>query len=131
MYEETITARLNNGQQQAPQPFPFGIDPRSFGLNQIEYERALAHHRKMEHHDIMREKHAERENIQLRIADRDWWLQPVNSFFQWIGGAFWLACWMYVIIIALAAVSSWSAQRDANWCLKDVAKCEAIAKGAK
>lgn len=127
---------------QTAEGFPYGIDPRDYGLGRLDYDRALRHHRQMEHSDRMAHEHTlhmntmEEERARKAAADaelaaRYWWLQPINSLFKWCGGAFWLAMWIILISSVLVSISEWQQKRDAQWCLKDVAKCEAIAKGVK
>jgi len=122
--------------------FPYGLDPRDYGLGRIEYDRALDHHRKMEHYDWlareraqhdheMAEARARKDAADAELAAKGWWLQPVNALFTLVGGAFWFACWFIIIGSVLLSISEWQQKRDAQWCLKDVAKCEAIAKGGK
>lgn len=126
---------------QAPN-FPYGLDPRDYGLGRLDYDRALRHHREMEHGDRMAHEHALHQNTmaeeQARKAAADaelaakyWWLQPINALFKYVGGAFWFACWFMIIASVMVSINEWQQKRDANWCLKDVAKCEAIAKGGK
>lgn len=116
-------------QSQLNAEFPYGVDPRAFGVGKYDYERILRRHRDAEHHNVMIEQQAERDLIAEREAERDWWLRPLCAFFKWSGGAFWLVAWGYVILMALISFQQWSQERDAQWCLKDKAKCERIANG--
>lgn len=120
--------------------FPYGIDPRGYGLSKLDYQQALDHHRTMQHYDIKAEQHEdwriEQERIKAETAyheqrnlDRQWWLEPLKAFGSISGFCFWAVCWFYLIGSILLSISEWSAKRDAQWCLKDVAKCERIAKG--
>lgn len=124
----------------AHEGFPYGIDPRQYGLSQFEYQQQLRHHRDMEHHNVMHEQHdqhmkamewnrVERDRIAEEKAARDWWLEPVNAFCSVAGFCFWIVCWGYVILSVMLWIGEMSAKRDAQWCLSDVAKCERIAKG--
>jgi hypothetical protein len=128
----------DQGQQQEGNGFPYGIDPRDFGLSQYEYQKQLEHHRQMEHYNIMNEKHEDwRIEQQRKIEDaryhearnkdREWWLEPLNAFFSCAGFCFWIVMWGYCIISVLASLAAWSAKTDAQWCLKDIAKCEQTA----
>jgi hypothetical protein len=124
----------------AHEGFPYGIDPRQFGLSQFEYQQQLQHHRDMEHHNIQHEEHtrhmhamdearAARDYQEAERANREWWLEPLNAFASIAGFCFWIVCWGYVILSIMLWIGELSAKRDAQWCLKDVAKCERIAKG--
>lgn len=129
--------------EQTTQPadgFPYGIDPRQYGLGPLEYDQALRYHREREHSLVMREQRdahdkamewnrAEQDRIAAETELKDWFFGPINSFCKWLGGAFWLVVWAYLIGGLLISLSNWSAERDAKWCLKDVAKCERISKG--
>jgi Flp pilus assembly protein TadB len=120
--------------------FPFGIDPRDYGLGQLEYQRQLDHHRRMEHLHRESEEHrthmhqmaearAQKDAAEAERAARQWWLEPLNAFASVAGFCFWLVCWGYVILSVMLWLGEITAKRDAQWCLKDVAKCERIAKG--
>lgn len=120
--------------------WPYGIDPRQYGLGKLDYQEALRHHRSMEdsarrlhesqvHSNEMAEADAKRAAAEAELAARQWYLQPICSLFKWFGGACWIVMWFYVIGSILLSISEWQAKRDANWCLKDIAKCERISKG--
>lgn len=120
--------------------FPYGLDPRDFNVGPLEYQQALRHHREMEtsnrkheehlqHMHIMAEETAKKAAADAELEAKYYWLQPITAFFRYCGGAFWFAFWVVMILLALISLNDWQAQRDAQWCLKDVAKCESIAKG--
>jgi hypothetical protein len=124
----------------AHEGFPYGIDPRQYGLTQLDYQRQLAHHRDMEHHNIQAEEHrrhmnameesvAAREHYEAEIKAREYWMEPLSAFFSCAGFCFWIVCWGYLILSVMLWIGEATAKRDAQWCLKDVAKCERIAKG--
>lgn len=139
------TAQMNgNGgaSDQGDSGFPYGLDPRDFGLSRIEYDRALRHHRDMEHHQVMHEQHdrhmkamewnrAERERIDAEFELKNWWLQPLNSFCKWFGGAFWVVTWAYCILTVMVWISDVNKKADdrmkdaaVKTCLADLEKCK-------
>lgn len=108
--------------------FPYGIDPRQYGLNKWEYQRQLEHHRTMEHHNIMTEKHEdwrlEQERIKADRERRNAWLEPLTAFCYCAGFVFW--CWFgYAVMFHfLPNAAKLADQRSAQECLIDIAKCE-------
>jgi hypothetical protein len=131
------TAQQTNGAANG-QEFPFGIDPRDFGLGRLQYDQALDHHRRMAHHDWKHQEHithmhemdearARKEAADSELAARQWWLEPLNAFASVAGFCFWIVCWGYLILSFMLWLGEASARRDAQWCLNDVAKCEKAA----
>lgn len=127
---------------QTVEGFPYGIDPRAYGLGKLEYADALRHHRTMEdsqrrHHEhevhmnTMAEADARSAAAHAELEAKHWWLIPATGFAKCFGGALGFAFWFLAMLLVVTTISSWSDQRSAAWCIKDVAKCEQIAKGAK
>lgn len=127
------TAQQNGA---ADHGFPFGIDPRDFGLSKLEYDRTLDHHRRMEHLQAQQREHEthrhEMDEAQAReraanaeLEARYYWLQPLNAFCKWFGGAFWVVVWAYAILSVMLAISN--ANKAADDRMKDVAVKECLA----
>jgi hypothetical protein len=127
----------SGAEQPQGEGFPYGIDPRTYGLSQLEYQRQLDHHRRMEHHDVMHEQHdrhmkamewnrAEQDRIAAIEEERAWWLRPLCEACKWFGGAFWLVVWYFLITGFLAWISLSAIKADLatmQKCLDDPAKC--------
>lgn len=111
--------------------FPYGIDPREYGMGKLDYQRALDHHRTMQHYDIKAEQHEDWRLQQAQIdADRERrkaWLEPLTAFCACAGFIFW--CWFgYAVLFHfLPNMAKIADQRSAQECLIDIAKCEAMA----
>ncbi len=140
------TAQKTNG--AADPRFPFGIDPRYYGLSKLEYDRSIEHHRQMEHHAVMQEQsdrhskamewnRVERERIAELRAAKNWWLEPLNAACKWCGGAFWCVVWFWVIVSVSSAISDANkatnerlAKAAITSCLADLDACKRGVGGA-
>lgn len=135
------TAQKTNG--AADHGFPYGIDPRDYGLSKLEYDRVIDHQRRMahleaqqreaeQHRHEMAEARAREAAANAELEARYYWLQPVNEFCKWIGGAFWLAMWLYIILTFMVWIDNSNKAADAKVknaavvaCLADLEKCKA------
>lgn len=117
---------------QAATEFPYGLDPRAYGLNKWDYQSALREHRAAEHRDVMAE-HRERDRVdaEMRARRRAEWIDPIKAFSMFAGFLFWCFVWFHVFFTVLPNIGRAIDRVDAQTCLADLAKCEAKAKGIK
>lgn len=121
---------MTTQQQQGTSQWPYGIDPRQFGLSKHEYHDALRFHREMEHYDVMAEKR-EQDRIQSEHDDHVWrtWTEPLTAFCYFAGTIFWCFLWWHIFFTALPNMGRAVDRIDAANCLKDLPACQIKADG--